>query len=152
MKSIVIPFLINNKGLLRTEDPKASNDQTLSLLLTTPCYSCAADPEFGFIFNNMRFEIFNENEGVVYNSSDSASIFEGQEGLYEKKITGSSKNLNTFASELKTVINKYEKRLKDVSVSMTYIREERKIYVTVKGMIAETEADYQYTTTINVWN
>lgn len=152
MKSIVIPFLINNKGLKRTEDPKVAIDQTLSLLMTTPCYSCVADPEFGFIFNNMRFEIFNENEGVVYNSSDSTSIFEGQEGLYDKKITGSSKNLNTFASELKTVINKYESRLKDVAVSMTYIREERKIYITVKGIIAETEADYQYTTTINVWN
>jgi hypothetical protein len=35
---------------------------------------------------------------------------------------------------------------------MTYIREERKIYITVKGVIAETEADYQFTTTINVWN
>ena len=144
MKSIVIPFLINNKGLKRTENPKAAIDQTLSLLMSTPCYSCAADPEFGFIFNNMRFEIFNENEGVVYNSSDSTSIFEGQEGLYDKK--------NTFASELKTVINKYESRLKDVAVSMTYIREERKIYITVKGVIAETEADYQFTTTINVWN
>jgi hypothetical protein len=152
MRSIVIPLAINHKGLQQTTDPKTAIDQTLSLLMSTPCYSCAADPEFGFIFNNMRFEIFNENEGVVYNSSDTSSIFEGKEGLYDKKITGSSKNLNTFASELKRTINKYERRLKSVSVSMTYIREERKIYITVKGIIVETEADYQYTTTLNVWN
>ena len=149
MRSIVIPLAINHKGLQQTTDPKTAIDQTLSLLMSTPCYSYAADPEFGFVFNNMRFEIFNENEGVVY---DSSSIFEGKEGLYDKKITGSSKNLNTFASELKRTINKYERRLKSVSVSMTYIREERKIYITVKGIIVETEADYQYTTTLNVWN
>ena len=34
---------------------------------------------------------------------------------------------------------------------MTYIREERKIYVTVKGVIVETGAKYQYLTIINVW-
>ena len=152
MKSIVIPFLINNKGLKRTENPKAAIDQTLSLLLTTPCYSCAADPEFGFIFNNMRFEIFNENEGVVYNSTDNPNIFEGPEGLYSKKISGSSKNLNTFASELKATISKYEKRLSNISVSMTYMRQEQKIYVTVNAIITETKADYLYRTTINVWN
>ncbi len=152
MRNIVIPMDIGPKGLNVTKDPKQAIDQMLTLLLGTPCYSSVADPQFGFVFNNMRFEIFNENEGVVYNSSESTSIFEGQEGLYNKKITGSSKNLNTFAAELKDTIMRYEKRLKDVTVSMTYVREERKIYVTVKGVIIETEADYLYTTTLNVWN
>ena len=152
MRSILIPLQISKRGLGETSNPKDAIDQLLKLLMGTPCYSSVADPQFGFVFNNMRFEIFNENEGVIYNSSESPYIFEGQEGLYNKKITGSSKNLNTFAAELKNTIGRYEKRLANVSVSMTYIREERKIYVTVKGTIRETGADYLYTTTINVWN
>ena len=87
----------------------------------------------------------------MYDSAGRKSYLEGREGLYDKKISGSSNNLNTFAAELKQTIGTYEKRLKDVSVSMTYIREERKIYVTVKGVIVENGADYQYLTVINVW-
>ena len=36
---------------------------------------------------------------------------------------------------MKDAVIKYEQRLDNVSVSMTYIREERLIYVTVKGVI-----------------
>lgn len=151
MKSIAIPLKITAKGLDCMEDLGKAIDQSLSMLLMTPCFSSVADPQYGFIFNNMRFEIFNENEGLVYNSSPSPDIFEGVGGLYSKKISGLSKNINTFASELKETITKYEKRIEDVSVSMTYIREEKRIYVTVKGVIKETKADYQYRTTINVW-
>lgn len=151
MGSISIPLRIDKGALGRTDDPKAAIDSALALLMATPCYSCAADPQYGFVFNNLRFEIFNENEGVVYNSSGLQGFFEGREGLYDKKISGSSNNLNTFASELKQTIESYEKRLEKVSVSMTYIREERKIYVTVKGVIRQTGADYQYLSVINVW-
>jgi hypothetical protein len=34
---------------------------------------------------------------------------------------------------------------------MTYIREERRIYVTIKGIIADTREPYTYTTTLRVW-
>ena len=33
-----------------------------------------------------------------------------------------------------------------------YIREERQIYITVKGEIATTKEDYVYNQTIRVWN
>ena len=151
MRSIAIPLQIDKGALTRTEDPKKAIDSALALLMTTPCYSSAADPYYGFVFNNLRFEIFDENEGVVYKSSGTRRFLEGRDGLYDKKISGSSNNLNTFASELKRTIEAYEKRLKDINVSMTYIREERKIYVTVKGVIVETGAKYQYLTIINVW-
>ncbi|MBO4800471.1 MAG: hypothetical protein J5545_01240 [Bacteroidaceae bacterium] len=151
MNSIAIPLKISAHGLERLTDTRQSIDNALSLLMSTPCYSSVADPQFGFIFNNMRFEIFNENEGVVFNSSDSPNIFEGPEGLYNKKITGSSKNLNTFASELKETIRRYEKRLRDIEVSMTYFREQQRINVTVRGVIIETKAPYLYQSTINVW-
>ena len=104
------------------------------------------DSYIGFIFNNLRFEIFDENEGVVLNSDLEHSA------IYEKKISGSSRNINTFAVELKRLIEKYEKRLSDVLVTMSYIREHRKIYITVRGTIIETKAEYKYQTTLNVWN
>lgn len=151
MTSIAIPLRVGKGRLSCTDKPKQAIDAALALLMTTPCRSCAADPQYGFVFNNLRFEIFDENEGVVYDSSDRKGYLEGSRGLYDKKISGSSNNLNTFAAELKKTIESYEKRLKDVSVSMTYIREERKIYVTVKGVIADSGADYQYLTVINVW-
>ena len=115
--------------------------------MTTPLGSCVSDPNFGFILNNLRFEIFNENEGVVLNS-----IEDDNSELYEKKISGSSRNINTFAIELKQLIEHYEPRIEDVLVTMSYVREHRKIYITVKGQISETEEPYQYQTNIRVWN
>jgi predicted component of type VI protein secretion system len=74
------------------------------------------------------------------------------QGAYDKKISGSSKSINTFAAELKTAITKYEDRLEKITVSMTYIREERLIYITVKGVIISTKEDYIYDQVIKVWN
>ena len=149
---IHLPLHINDKGLSREEKLVTSIDSFLSLLLNTPCNSCVADPNFGFIFNNLRFEIFNENEGVVYDSEDIIHDSNNPTDLYVKKISGTSKNLNTFASELKTAIETYEKRITNVAVSMTYIREAKNIFVTVKGYIPEIEKEYQYNTNIKIWN
>ena len=146
-----LPLTITPEGLSRENDLRQSLNQSMQLLLTTPRFSTPADLRFGFVFCNLRFEIFNEHEGVVY---DSGIVEEshGIEGLYDKKISGSSKSINTFAAELKTAIMKYEQRLDDISVSMTYIREERKIYITVKGMIASSKEDYVFNKVIKVWN
>ncbi len=149
---ISLPLYIKNKGLGRDEKIEEAINSFLALLLNTPCESSVADPEFGFIFNNLRFEIFNENEGVVYDSEEAAHDNNNLNDLYVKKISGSSKNLNTFAAELRTAILKYEKRLTDVAVSMTYIREEKNIYVTVQGFIPSIEKEYKYNTSIKIWN
>jgi len=150
MYHIRIPIRVNAKGLERETNLKKSIDSAISLILTTHQYSTPADPMYGFVFTNLKFEIFNENEGVVYNSGDTTDA-QSTEGLYDKKVSGSSKNLNTFAADLKDVLNTYEKRLGNISVIMTYIREERMIYVTIKGTILETQEPYSYMTTINVW-
>ena len=121
------------------------------LIITTERFSTPADPQFGFVFNNLRFEMFNENEGVVFDSGDTDTMSNIQ-GAYDKKISGSSKSINTFAAELKSAITKYEERLEKISVSMTYIREERMIYITVKGFIVSTKEEYVYDQTIKVWN
>lgn len=150
MSYLSIPLNVVKSGFAREENLKASIDESLFLLLTTPRYNNVSDPDYGFVFNNMRFEIFDEHEGVIYNSGD--TIYErGIKDLYNKKISGSSKNMNTFAAELKEVVKHYERRLTDVNVTMTYIREERKIYVTVKGTIIQTHEEYVFTSTLRVW-
>ena len=143
--NIGVPLTIR-KGRLGNENRKDSIDSHIELLLSTPEGGCISNPEFGFVFNNLRFEIFDENEGVVLNSDSDRST------LYEKKISGTSRNVNTFAVELKRQIEKYEQRLSEVQVTMAYIREHRKIYITVRGIISETRAEYQYQTSLNVWN
>ena len=151
MTSILLPLQVNSNGLAREQREKRSIDDVIYLILTTARYSAPCDPQFGFVFNNLRFEMFNENEGVVFDSGDTDTMSNIQ-GAYDKKISGSSKSVNTFASELKTVISKYEERLEKISVSMTYIREERQIYITVKGVIVSTKEDYIYDQIIKVWN
>lgn len=150
MSNLSIPLNVLKSGLARQENLKASIDESLFMLLTTPQYRNVADPNYGFVFNNMRFEIFDEHEGVIYNSGD--TIYEsGLKDIYSKKISGSSKNINTFAAELKEVVRKYEKRLEDVSVTMTYIREERQIYITIKGVIVSSKENYVFTNILRVW-
>ncbi|MEG1543117.1 MAG: hypothetical protein RR382_01140 [Tannerellaceae bacterium] len=149
--NIKLPLTVEKGRLSDVKNLKISIDAFLDLLLCTPRHSCPSDPSFGFVFNNLRFEIFNEEEGVVFNS-DQTEYTDNNSTLYEKKLSGSSKNLNTFASELCDVIMTYEHRLKDVNVSMTYKRDNRYIYVLVKGLIGLTQQDYLYSTSIKVWN
>ena len=150
MAYISIPLEVKKTGLAREEKIKKSIDESLNMLLSTPRYNSIGDPEYGFVFNNMRFEIFDEHEGVIYNSGD--TLYEsGMHDVYTKKVSGSSKNMNTFAAELKEVVKTYEKRLGDVAVTMTYIREERLIYITIKGIILSTKEDYVFSNTLRVW-
>ena len=108
MTNILLPLQITAGKLSTTEKVMKSIDSFLSLLITTSQNESISARKFGFVFNNLRFEIFNENEGVVYDSSLEEDA--GEElgpDIYEKKISGSSKNLNTFAAELKEAIIKY---------------------------------------------
>ena len=100
----------------------------------------------GFIFNNLKFEIFDEKEGVVLDSTEHDTT-----DVYNKKISGSSRNVNTFAVDLKQLIERYETRLRDVAVTMSYIREHKKIYIVVKGTLAETGSEYKYQNTLDIW-
>lgn len=145
----MLPLQVEGGKLLPASDTRTAVNAFIELLLTTPCHSCVADPDFGFIFNNLRFEIFNEKEGVIYNAAEKEDT---QSGLYDKKVSGTSKSINTFAVELKNAIEQYEKRLSDVSVTMAYVKNLKKIHVNVEGVLVEDNTAYQYTTSINVWN
>ena len=151
MTSILMPLKVTSQGLAKEKNLKKSIDASIDLLISTPLFSSPADPSFGFVFNNVRFEIFNEHEGVVYDSNEKGGVY-GLQGLYDKKISGTSKNLNTYAAELKEAIIKNERRLKDVTASMTYMREESNVYINVKGTIAATNKEYVYTNILKIWN
>ena len=149
MNYLSIPLQITNKGFLREESLERSIHTAIAMLLQTPYYSCAADPQYGFVFKNLRFEIFNENDGTIEDSQ--GEISPREQRLYGMKVSGSSKNINTFAAELKEAIVRNEPRLSEVNAKLTYVREEKRIYVTVKGIITETGKEYQYQTIINIW-
>jgi len=150
MNYLETPLSIFSKGLKRTATLRDSVDQHVRLILTTPLGSCVPDPQLGFVFNNLRFENIDENEGVVQGLSQDSD--EEEHYLYGLKLSGSSKNLNTFASEVKSQIERYEKRLQDVNVNMTYVREKRIIYITIKAQLIATKENYLYTSQIKVWN
>lgn len=146
------PLRVNIKGrkFRRVRTVKGSIDNFIELIINTPVGESLADPDFGFVFSNMRFEMFNENEGVILNQNkdEQDETFD----LYKKKISGTSKNINTFATDLRDIIVRYEQRLSSVTVSMSYARDQRKIFVTIKGEIIESRESYQYNTTIRVWS
>ena len=147
--NVLLPLQVTNGRLAYISKSQTAIDAFIELLLSTPCGGCGADPEFGFIFYNLKFEIFNEKEGVIYDSSPQDN---SNSKLYDKKVSGNSKNLNTFAVDLKKAIEQYEKRLTDVSVSMTYLKNQKMIQIVVEGILVETNEPYKYITSINLWN
>lgn len=147
--NVLLPLEITNGRLTSATQPQIAVNAFIELLLSTPCGSSVADPQFGFIFNNLKFEIFNEKEGVIYDSTPQESPYPN---LYDKKISGNSKNINTFAIDFKKAIEQYEKRLSHVSVSMTYLKSQRIIQIIVEGILIETGEVYKYTTSIRLWN
>lgn len=150
MEGISIPLKINRKGLVREKNVRKSITSFLDFLIRTTKYTCVPDPEFGFILNNLRFEAVSEAEGVIHR--DLNDRLYGDDSVYGKKISGTSSNRDTFAYELKSVIDIYEKRLSAVKVTMTYIRQSKAIHISIKGKLVEDESDYQFATDIKVWN
>ena len=147
--SLSIPLDVKRGLFGRPKTTKEAIDDFLELLMQTPCGTFAPDPNFGFIFNNLRFEIFDEKEGVIYNSDKNDRT---HQGLYDKKVSGSSRSINTFAAELKKAIDTYEKRLQNVKVVLAYDKNRRCIVVNVKAVMTQTMEEYEYSSTIKVWN
>ncbi|MBP5398328.1 MAG: hypothetical protein J6Y32_06885 [Bacteroidales bacterium] len=149
MTGLSLPLQMQKGYLRRSEHTRDAVDDFIRLLISTPKYSCTPDPEFGFVLNNLRFEILSENEGVVYKGDGADTVISE---IYGKKISGSSSSPGTFAYDLKEAIDQYEKRLYDVRVTMTYLREERNIYINIKGLLVEDDSPYQLTTKFRIWN
>ena len=143
--NITLPLEIKNGALVREEKMKGSLNRHIDTLLRTAKGDVICDPEYGFILTTLKFENFNENEGTVLDYLNTGY------DVYEKKISGTSNNLQTFAAEFNKVLQKYEPRLKDTSVVMTYIRENREIRINIHGTVATLNIPYLYQTVIKVW-
>lgn len=136
------------RGLLeRTDDVQSSIDLSLDMLLNTPVGSVPLAPDYGFVFCNLRFQNIDESQGTIYDDDTEEETL-----LYKLKLSGSSKNLQTFAAELNDTIKKYEQRLSDTSTVMTYVRQSRVIIVAIRGTITKTNTPYEYRTTIKIWS
>ena len=148
-----LPLEVKQGRLATLDKVEQSIASFIEQIINTPLGSCPADLNFGFLLSALRFEIINEKEGVVYNTMHNSKN-ESTTALsrYAKKISGSSKNLNTFAQELSNSISLSEPRLKDVNVSMLYLREEHNLYIVVNAVIVATNKDFEYKTSIKVWN
>ena len=145
MPHLLTPLRINKGALNHTDDIKESLNLSIELLLNTPLGCVPSDPEFGFVFTGLKFEIFEENNGTIHTESN------GLAPIYKKKVSGSSKNIQAFASELNETIRQYEPRLRDTATVMTYIREKKEILVAVRSLILATLEPYEYRTSIKVW-
>ena len=65
---------------------------------------------------------------------------------------GNSKKENSFARDLKVVIDKYEKRLRNVEVDMSLTNNGTSLNVKVKGIINDkSNAKYEHVFKVAIW-
>ncbi|WP_455621410.1 hypothetical protein [Parabacteroides sp.] len=133
-------------------DNVASINSFIDLIIATPKGTFVCDPNFGFTFSNLRFEIFNELEERINSSSRSAYETNDDAESYEKKVSGSSKNSNTFAKDLQNAIERYEPRLSNVEVVMSYVKVEKLVKIHIKANLLPKGEEYAYETSIGAWN
>lgn len=152
MGDLSLPLTIKDGRFVRHKNLKEAIDESISLVISTPLFSNPIDPKFGFILSNLRFEQIDEKDGVVLSAGTEDITPLLDTSVYKKKISGNSKSINTFASELKDAIARVENRLSGMKVAMTYVREERTIHIVVTGVITETGEDYQFHKRIMIWN
>lgn len=121
---------------------KASIDAFIKLLICSNKYDSIADEEFGFCLEDFRYETFSpeqakflEKDVVIKDASENTQLYSIRNPLYDKNLIGNSKNQDTFARELKKSIERYEKRLREVSVVMDFQKNARLIHIIVTGKI-----------------
>lgn len=143
--SIKIPFQIVNGNVEQETDLKKSVNQFLDMLVSTAIGQFKADPDFGFVFKNFRFENFDEKQRTVANMRD-------DELLNGYKITGSSKNPKNFAYMLKRNVEQYEPRLTISEVTMDYSAQKHNVRLLVSGQFkTDKQQAYSHAISFHVW-
>lgn len=138
---------------------KASIDAFLKFLISSNKYDSIADENFGFCLEDFRYEGFSPESGqflerrqVSKDKSENNMLNEIRNPLYGKRLIGNSKRPDTFARELKDCIERYEKRLKNVSVNMDFQKNGRLIHIIVTGVIDNVALTQYYNEfNIEVW-
>jgi len=138
MNGFKIPITISEDFLNENtnDSVKKSIDDFINLLVVSPNGSFKADYDFGFVFQNFRFENPDSNEQI--NS---------------KKLHGVSVNKNNYAYDLKLTIEEYESRLKNVQVEMNYESKNKEVSIVVTGKYEESyvEKAYHKNITFHIW-
>ena len=138
---------------------KASIDSFLRFLISSNKFDSIADEERGVCLEDFRYEGFSSGNGqfldrkpVSKDKDENTMLNEIRDPLYNKRLIGNSKRPDTFARELKLCIERYERRLKDVSVSMDFQKNGRIIHVIVTGVIDNVSNTLYYNEfNIEVW-
>lgn len=146
--NLTTPILLN-RPLEYNDDMKKSVDSFLTLLLSSKKHSCIADDDFGFVFENLRYGNIDPNRGIFINN-DNDPIY--RSSVYDKKINGTGKNANSFAKEIKNSIEKYEKRLENVEISIDFQQKGKIVCIMVNGILCDNRnTPYSYEFKINIW-
>ena len=144
---------------LDNNNMKESIDAFLRFLISSNKYDSIADEDFGFCLEDFRYEGFSSESGqflernqVSKDKTENTMLNEIRDPLYAKRLIGNSKRPDTFARELKNCIERYEKRLKEVSVTMDFQKNGRLIHVIVTGVINNAANTLYYNEfNIEVW-
>lgn len=138
---------------------KGSIDAFLKLLISSNKYDSIADEDFGFCLEDFRYEAFSSDQAkfleidVAPNDpTENTKLYEIKSPLYTKRLIGNSKNADTFARELKKSIERYERRLKDVTVNMDFQKNARIIHIIITGIINNvSNTQYYNEFNVEVW-
>lgn len=138
---------------------KESIDAFLRFLISSNKYDSIADEELGFCLEDFRYEGFSSETGqflerpqVSKDRTENTMLNEIRDPLYAKRLIGNSKRPDTFSRELKLCIERYERRLKDVAVTMDFQKNGRLIHVIVTGVIDNAANTLYYNEfNIEVW-
>ena len=134
---------------------KESIDNFVKLLISSNKYDSISDTDFGFCLEDFRYEAFSSEQAkflkidVAADPTENTKLAEIKSPLYAKRLIGNSKNPDTFARELKQSIERYEKRLKEVTVNMDFQKNARIIHIIVTGII-DNASNTQYYNEFNV--
>ena len=138
---------------------KASIDAFLQLLIASNKYDSIADQDFGFCLEDFRFEGFSSEHAkfleqipTVKDENENTELCEIRSHLYLKRLVGNSKNADTFARELKNTIERYERRLREVQVTMDFQKYGCLIHIIVTGKINNAANTIYYNEfNVDVW-
>lgn len=122
---IKIPIQLDNGRFVETTDEEESINEFLKLLTTSPQGCFLADSNFGFSLINHRFEAIDKGENKFL------SIYTKPADKDKGITTDNSNNNNTFSRDMTEIIEKYEPRLKDVSVKNPTLGSENGMMKTV---------------------
>ena len=146
---ISIPIKIEkDRGIRMESDVKTSIASFLDMMVSSPRGVCRAEPDFGFVLKNFRFENVNEMKGVLYSPSNVDA-----DSPYSYKIQGKSTNgQKSFALQLKKNIERFEPRLKNVKVKMEYEQVSKIVVLTITGQVVDIISEkFEHVIKIHVW-